>query len=71
VTVYAIRVTIEVTIEKKRISMKKSEYAALMELISAKVEVMICDAFGRDSLHEVVRFNKIEDEFKAEFVEED
>lgn len=42
-----------------------------MELISAKIDVMISDAFGRDSLYEIRKFSKIEEEFKAAFVVEE
>lgn len=50
--------------------MKRQEYEALMELFTAKINVMVEDAFGRDSINEVVRFNALEDEFRSTFIDE-
>ena len=50
--------------------MKTDEFRALMEVVEALVEKRIEQAFGRDSLHEVMRHNEAVAEFMDKFGEE-
>jgi len=43
--------------------MTKKEYTALIELVEAKIDEKISDAFGRDSLSERIRFRELEKDF--------
>jgi hypothetical protein len=49
--------------------MEAYEYEALMEVIEAKIELMIADALGRDSLSETCAFHRIEERFRREYLE--
>ena len=42
--------------------MTREQFNVLVELFEAIVDEKVSDAFGRDSLHEMVRRNKTEDE---------
>jgi len=51
--------------------MTHEQYEALLAYLDARIAEKIADAFGRDSLHEIIRCNAFEADLRKLLVTED